>query len=436
MDKKNIAHKIAKNFSSLIIAQIIYKIITFVMMIIMARFLGVEGFGQFSYGLSFVWVFLFLSDFGLSELFVRDVAAKRNSLGQYINNIIPLKILIAVVVYLTVVLSAWQFSFGTEKFWIILILGASVVMDSFMYFFRSIFRIKETMEYEAVLMVIEALLKLAIVLFVIKLGVNLSGAILMSLVLLSVSFINSIINFVVFTSNHRKIIFTFNKTFWFYLMRSAFPFALIYILSFLNFRIDVIMLSLMKGDISAGWYNACYKLLEQFLIVPLLLSYVYLPLFSRLSERVDNIHLIFKKTILPLFLVGLSIVILCYFFGATLIRIIYGKAFKDAADYVYPLSLVLIPFFIKPIIEKVLYVAGQQVIVFFIYFFGIVSNVILNFLLIPRWGINGASFATLFSELSIVLACLFYMDKKSFITPNFAQRIPDVEIITSEELRN
>ncbi|MBN1912813.1 MAG: oligosaccharide flippase family protein, partial [Candidatus Omnitrophica bacterium] len=57
---------ILKNFSSLILAQGFYKILTFFVLIFSARFLGVDKFGELSYCLSFVWIIIFVSDFGLS----------------------------------------------------------------------------------------------------------------------------------------------------------------------------------------------------------------------------------------------------------------------------------------------------------------------------------------------------------------------------------
>lgn len=404
-------YKITKNFSSLIIAQVVYKILTLIMMILIARFLGAQGFGQISYGLSFVWVFLFLSDFGFSELFVRDVALKKNLFEKYINNIVTLKIFVGLVSYAMIILLGWRFSFGIEKFWIISILGLSVILDSFVYFFRSLFRAKETMEYEAVLMVIEALLKIGIVFLAIKSRINLHGAILIAVALLIVSAMNFLINFIIFIFNHKKFSFAFASNLWRYLLGNSFPFAFVYILALLNFRVDIIMLSVMEGDVAAGWYNADYKLLEQFFIIPITLSYVFLPVFSRLSESHDDLQKIFKQAITTLFVFSFACVGLCYLFGDKAIEIIYGRGFENAKNYFFILSLVLPIFFIKPITEKFLYGLGKQLIVCAVYLAGVICNIILNLFMIPRLGINGASIATIISEILIVSGCLFYFGK-------------------------
>jgi O-antigen/teichoic acid export membrane protein len=410
MINTDITYRITKNFSSLIAAQVVYKIITLIVMIWIARFLGAQGFGQISYGLSFVWVFMFLSDFGFSELFIRDVASKKNLFEKYINNIITLKVFLGLAFYAIIVLLGWWFSFGIEKFWIISILGLSVILDSFVYFFRSLFRVRETMGYEAILMCIEALLKMGMVFLAIGSKISLHGAILIAVALLIVSTLNFLINFVVFMFNYKEYSFAFASDLWRYLLRNSFPFALAYILALLNFRTDIIMLSVMKGDVAAGWYSADYKLLEQFFVIPITFSYVLLPIFSKLSKSSDIPQKVFNRATTILFTFGFVCVGLCYLFGDRAIELIYGKGFENAQNYFFILSLVLPFFFIKPVMEKFLYGLEKQLIVCVLYLFGAVCNIILNLIMIPQLGINGASIATIISE-ALMLGGLLYFSR-------------------------
>ena len=407
----SVKRTVIKNFSSMIGAQIFYKVVTFLMMVVMARFLGPKEFGQFSYGLSFVWIFLFISDFGLGELFIRDVSLKADLLKKYMNNILTLKLYIALAAYFAVIILAWRYSFGIEKFWLIILLGASVILDSFMYFFRCIFRIKGTMEYEGALMVVEAAIKFLVILAAINLGIGLPGAILIAAALLVVSILNVFINLAALLSNYRQFSFAFDAGFYRYLIKTSFPFALIYILSLLNFRIDIIMLSMMRGDVAAGWYNASFKLIEQFILIPGTLSAVYLPVFSKFSESTRKLHAIAKKTLWLLLAASVALVVLLLIFGGFSVKIIYGEKFAEAGRYIFVLSFVLIPFFIKPIIEKLLYAMKKQLIVCAIYALGVSLNVVLNFIMIPRWGINGSSLATVISEILTVALSVFAYKK-------------------------
>lgn len=400
----------AKNFSSIMGAQVIYKVLTFVVMLLVARFLGPEDFGKLSYAISFVWIFLFICDFGFSEIFVRDASQDRSIAVKYANNILTLKLVIGVTVYVLICALAVMSSLAREKFWLVLIMGASVELDSFMYFFRCIFRVNGTMEYEGALMVLEAVLKMAVVLFAVYAGMPVSGVLLVAGALLLVSLINVVLNLWAFVINLKGVAFGFDKGLCRYLLRSSLPFALVYILSLLNFRVDIIMLSLMKGDTPAGWYNVVFKLIEQGILIPITLGAVYLPVFSRSAGSFKSLDSMAKKTIAISASAGILVTGLFLIVGAPAVKVIYGDKFIEACGYIRILSLVLLPFFIKPIVEKLLYAMKEQNKVFAIYSAGILMNIALNMIMIPKWGVNGASIATFLSEAAIVAASiLLYM---------------------------
>lgn len=401
---KKIFYGITKNISALLIGQIIYKIFTFIMMIIMARFLGVEDFGRFSYAMSFVWIFLFLSDMGLSELFIRDVASDPKLQDSYINNIVPMKILIGTIAYIVIIILASVFSGDSVKFWIIVMLGGSVIIDSMMYFFRCLFRVRETMEKEGVLMTIEAFLKLAIIALLVNSGISISRVKLIASGILFTSAVNLLINLLAFKKNHRDIKLSVDIRLWLYLLRNGLPFAGIYILSLVNFRIDVIMLSAMKSDYMAGLYNADFKILEQIFMIPVMLSCVLLPVFSRMSGSISVLKNIFIKAIIFLSAASILCVFFCYIFGKWMILVIYGIKFEEAVSYFYIFSWVIIPFFLKPIFEKLFYGIRRQAIVCFVYAGGVVFHIVFNVIMIPRFGMKGAILGTFLSEVMIIAA--------------------------------
>ncbi len=414
MTKEQI-HKIFTNFSSLIFSQAIFKIINLFVMILIARFLGVDGFGELSYCLSFVWVFLFLADFGLTDIFLRDVSHNRGFLHKYINNIVTLKVLLAIANILVIIVLAKLTSLSSGKFWIILILGISVISDSFMYFFRYIFRVNETMHYEGMLMILESIIKLGIIFSITKTNLNIHGPVFIAVGLLVASFINCLTSLFAFLHNVKVISFSIDYGLWRRLLRASSPLILIYILGFLNFRIDIMMLTLIKGDMAAGWFSADFKLLEQLFLIPVTLSAVFFPVFSKLSDSINSIDVLIKRSVLTLVLISFLFIAAIYAKGSDIIRVVYGAKFDDASKYLATLSLLLAPFFIKPVFERLLFALRKQFLICKIYLLGIVGNVILNCFMIPRLGINGAVLSTLFCE-AVVVAWLFVSFKRSKAT--------------------
>lgn len=412
---KEQTQKIFTNFSSLMLSQAIFKVVNLFVMILIARFLGVDGFGELSYCLSFVWVFLFLADFGLTDIFLRDVSHDRGLLHRYINSIITLKVLLAAANISVIVILAKLTSMSADKFWIILILGFSVIFDSFMYFFRYIFRVNETMQYEGMLMVLESFVKLGIILIMTRANLNAGGAIFIAIGLLAASCINCLMSLFAFLYNVKGVSFAADYGLWRDLLKASSPLILIYILGFLNFRIDILMLSIMKGDTAAGWFNAGFKLLEQLLLIPVTLAAVFFPVFSKLSGSISRIDSLIRRSVITLALISLFFIAAIFLKSGPIIRAVYGAKFEDAGRYLPMLSLLLAPFFIKPVYERLLFALRRQSLICGIYLLGIAGNVLMNLVMIPRLGIYGAILSTLLCE-AIVVAWLFVSFKRIHAT--------------------
>ena len=410
---KETQQRVRKNFLSLLAAQILYKILSFAAIMAITRFLGVIDFGKFSFGMSFVWIFLFLSDFGLNELFIRDVSKTPLLLKKYTSTIVILKGVIAIIAFSVIVILAKYFFSTSEKFWIIIFLGAGIILDSVMYFFRCLFRVRETMQREAFLIVAESIIKITSIFAAIKLHMAIPGVIRLAAAIFVFSLVNLLLNIRVFLIYYGEFKFYFNRRLAFKLLKTSLPFALIYMLSMVNFRIDVIMLSLLRGDSAAGIYSAAFRLIEQFFIIPIMLATVYLPVFSKLLSSISLIKILFRRAFIFLMCSSLICFLICQLISEKVIQLIYGASFVQVAACINVLSLVLFPFFIKFLLEKLLYSFNKLFFLCLLYSCAIVMNLFFNFFMIPRFGINGASAATIFCEVFMVCACLLIYRKAS-----------------------
>ncbi|MBN1912897.1 MAG: polysaccharide biosynthesis C-terminal domain-containing protein, partial [Candidatus Omnitrophica bacterium] len=345
---------------------------------------------------------------------------------KYVRNIITLKIILGIISYALIIFFALFFSLVKEKLLIIAILGAAVIFDSFMYFFRYMFRLEEKMEYEGILMAAEAFLRLAVLMIMINSGIKLIGVIIVSLAVLSASILNFTINLFVFLRKNRFSIFQADFMFCKYLLKSSFPFVSICILSLLNFRINIMIISYLKGDFSVGLYNANYKLLEQFLLIPIMFSAAVLPTFSRLSDSLPVLMDFLRRSVIFLFSAAIILVALCYFSGVQVVNTVYGSSFRNAGIYLYMISWVLVPFFLKSVMEKLLLCLRKQNAILIIYSAGAVLNTLLNLFLVSRFGINGASLGIAISESLVVIAFFVYI-RKLPVVKRVADSILDIE---------
>ncbi|MGH2996576.1 MAG: oligosaccharide flippase family protein, partial [Gaiellaceae bacterium] len=73
-------------------ADILAKIATVLFFLVMARELGEEGFGVFTFGLTFVMIVTTLGNFGQDSVLTREVARRPELLGSYFANTLVLKL--------------------------------------------------------------------------------------------------------------------------------------------------------------------------------------------------------------------------------------------------------------------------------------------------------------------------------------------------------
>src|SRR3989304_4027149 len=168
---------ILRNFSFLTVGHIIEKLITFVIVVILARYLGVEGYGIYALALSFVGLFGHIFDGGLNLLLMREMSKENTDRPQLFGHILAGKIFLGFIILVAIILLAVALGYQQTVLLSIIIYGISMFFLSFSNTFRSIFIAMGRTEFEGVLLILNRLLLLGgIILFAI-LKIKISGII-------------------------------------------------------------------------------------------------------------------------------------------------------------------------------------------------------------------------------------------------------------------
>ena len=75
--------RIAANTVWLFSEKVVGRLITFLLMVVLARALGTVGFGKLNFANSFAALFIILADMGIGTLITRDMAANRDEAAAY-----------------------------------------------------------------------------------------------------------------------------------------------------------------------------------------------------------------------------------------------------------------------------------------------------------------------------------------------------------------
>ena len=181
--------KLVQNTFFFTLALTIQKAISFVYFIFIARAISVEDLGKYSFALSFSTIFAMFLDFGMAQVLVRESARDKNNSQKYLSNVLGIKLIASVFVYLLVVVTVNLLGYPDLTKKLVYVSGLVMVLDSFGLIFYSVLRGLQNLIFESLGVIFNQIIILIIGLLVLKFNLGL-------VVLIGVYFIGSLFNLV------------------------------------------------------------------------------------------------------------------------------------------------------------------------------------------------------------------------------------------------
>jgi O-antigen/teichoic acid export membrane protein len=398
------ARKIFANFSYLFFAQIISQVFGFVAVVYLARVLGADGFGIIAFAQAIVSYFSLGTDLGLTRFGTREVARDIESAKTHAGRIIGLRFVLAVISF--IVLLVFIFLSGRTPLtkYVLVCFGLFLFINSLQldWFFRGI----EKMKFIAISGVIERLIFMVLVLAVIQ---NASSVKTVPYLYLIGSTVSAAFLLYVLFKEYGRIPITFEYANCKQMLLVSLPMALGSLMVRINNNFDSVFLGFMKDEKVVGLYTAAYKIiLIVFLVGGFYITAIF-PVASRYyRESIPKLQTLLSNSARILLGVGIPLAVGGIILAKPVILFVYGIGYIDS---VLPLQILLfyVPIsFITMVYADSLIACDRQNE----YAIGVgisaISNVSLNLLLIPSYGMIGAASATVMSELVL----LWFASKK------------------------
>ncbi|WP_330704579.1 flippase [Novosphingobium resinovorum] len=168
--------------------------------------------------------------------------------------------------------------------------------------------------------------------------------------------------------------------------------ALIYL------KIDQVMLRWWEGPAEVGIYAVAARLSEVFYFIPAALVTSFFPRLIQLHKQEREVfNARFESLLALLALLAYAIMIGIFLFGPLLIKFAFGQQF-EAAGPVLMVHMCSMPFiFMRYAFSRWMVVERFNVFSVISQGCGAIANVLLNIVLIPRYGMMGSAVATLIS---------------------------------------
>jgi len=402
----NTVQRIAKNSLVLLASNIINKILGFFYVMYIARYLGAEGFGILSFALAFTGIFSVFSDLGLNPLTVREVARDKSLAGKYLGNITVIKIFLVIITFGLIAITINLLDYPKQTIKVVYFFALSVVLSSFSNMFFSIFQAYEKMGYQSIEQILSSILMLSGALFAMSHGFSVIGFAFIYFLVRAVALGYS---FAVYMWKFSLPKLEVDWSFWKPTIKEALPFFLSAVVDIIAFKIDIIMLSMMKGDMVVGWYSAAYRLIEALMFIPAIFAAAIYPVLSNFYvSSQESLKLIYKRSFKYLFIVSLPIAVGTTILAHKIILFIYKSGFTHSIIALQILIWTIPIIFLTYMFGTMLASVNKQFLALKINFLCMMLNIVINLMLIPRYSYVGASIATVITTLlSFILSFRF-----------------------------
>jgi O-antigen/teichoic acid export membrane protein len=390
--------RIARNTTLLLLSNVASFVLGFFFTMYVARHLAAEGFGVLSLATALTAIVGVFADFGLQMLMTRDIARDRSLAQKYLGNIAIIKILLSIITFGLIALTVKLMGYPFDTVRVVYFIGLSVVFNALGLMFYGVFRAYERMEFEALGLVLNGALTLAGAFYGISHGFSVVGFALIyliaSLITLGYSFVISIWRFAV-----PKI--EVDLQFWKEALKQAWPFGLGLLLASVYAWIGAVMLSRMKGDEAVGLYTAAYRLVYMLQFIPLAYFSAVFPSMSRFHvTSKEFLRFTYERSFKYMLMIGIPIGVGTTVLGGKLILLIFGGEYYQSIILLQILGWSVAFLFVNGVFGSLFQSINRQMVALAIIAATTGLNVVLNIILIPRYGTTGASVALLAAAFS------------------------------------
>jgi len=406
LDNKTVKQTIFKNTFWLAVAELIQRGIGFLVVIWLARHFGPAIYGQWTFALSFVALFAVLSDFGFSTLTVREIARDKSKTAQYIDNIVAMKLILSLITLGLIALVIQFLGKEPEVIKLVYFLGIYVVLNTFSGFFQSIFRANEKMQYETPCRTIQSLCLLGLVAFFI---LNNSPILTISYAYVGAALIGITVSLGIIWRYFSKFFLKINSKICKEILKEVWPFALSALITTIYLQVGIVILSLIKTDQIVGWYSAGHKLVYVFSLIPNLFMISVYPILSRsFKESISGMKKIYEKSLSFIFLISIILFPFLFIFSKQIILLLYGSAYLETILAFKIILWAEFFAFMSCVFMYTLNAMNRQVIYTKVVGICLVANIILCFILIPKYSYLGLSATTTITEFLGFLLLFLY----------------------------
>ena len=383
------------------------------------RIVGLSEYGLYLSIFNFTYVINILLDMGITNFNNKNIAQNSQVLTKYFTPIIIIRLILAIAYILVAYILALLMHYDNRQLGLLGVLAINqFLLSSILYLRSNISGLLHFVEdsfisvLDKALLIIFCLILLYSKFFSIRFNIEwfIYAQTLSYIITLFVA-LAVVLKYTKFT--RPKI----NKPLFMLILRKSFPFALLTLLMACYNKIDTVMIKQIlqgnTGNVEVGIYAHSVRVLDAMNNFSYLFAVLLLPIYAKMLKKGDSVRGITKTAFGLLLCFSLTISTLCMYYGYDIMDLMYD----EEISYSFAVFKVLIYCFpsmsIAYIFGTLLTASGSLRELNIISIFGLIINVILNFVFIPRLGALGAAYTGVITQFFVVI-CQIIVTVKIF----------------------
>ena len=403
--KKN---KVLNNMSWLVGGKIVNMILQFFVSLATARYLGAENFGDINYVAAYVSFFSSIASLGLAVIVIKEISLGREDENVVIWTGIWMRLATAILSSIAVVAVVSISNHNDPTIRLIAILESLAIVfsaiDTFMYWFQG----KLLAKYVSIASTLAYLGKSIYNIYLLAHNSDIvwfAFATSVDTILLALFLF---LFYVRLNGFQPAFSWSIGKS----LMKQSYHYMISGLIAVVYSQVDRIMLKSMLSSTSVGLYSAALTIAAMWSIIPSAIIQSVSPVLYQKAE--DEYPLFLKRwrqsyaliwALNILWSLGISV------FSYWVVYLLYGTDFLGAQ-----IPLIIVVWYtgisaIGNLTQVYLAIHGLNKYINYFAVAGLITDVVLNLLLIPRWGAVGAAIATLVTYVVIDIVSPLIMNE-------------------------
>jgi len=425
--------KYFKNTSWLFGEKILRMVVGLFVGIWVARYLGPEQFGLFSYAQAFVGLFTAIAGLGLDGIIVRELVKDPSKQAVLLGTAFYLKLIGALLVLLALAGAVTLSHQDSLTTWLIFIIASATVFQSFNvidFFFQAKVLSKYVVYVNISSLFISSFVKIGLILTNASL-IAFAWVVLFDSVIL-------MLGFIYYFQRHAKLNIkklNFSKTTAINLLRDSWPLILSGLVIAIYMKIDQVMIKEMLNAEAVGQYAAAVRLSEAWYFIPMVIASSLFPAIINAKKVSEELYYARLQKLYDLMVwMAIAIALPMTFMSDWVVNLLYGEQYNQAGSVLMIHIWAGVFVFLGVASGKWLLTENLQIFSTINTTIGAVVNILLNYILIQKLGVEGAAWATLISYFVAAYLSLLFWSKTRMNFINLSKSILFIRIFSVKKI--